>query len=257
MKGFNFNNLLGFIVPALTVVVVLGSIPLVIIPQLERIQVKSADISKKEDRFKKLETKSQTLDQIDEFELDERVGNVEIAMPSGKNLAPLIEAIKKLSTESHLSLNSIKLKPGRVATTSASTDSKVTTATTPNSAQGANKVVLPTSRTDLLLNVELKGSFKDFQNFLKILERAKRILVVVSSSSTVGNDGTITHSLILNAPFKPLQSKFADVAAEPIPNETEGLRQLYEVLNSDFIEYSKKIEGADCHNCTGVTNPFP
>lgn len=257
MKDFSLNNLIGFIVPLLTVIVVVGSIPVVILPQLDRIRLKSADLSKKEEKFKKLEAKAKTLEQINVENLDDRVENAEIALPSGKNLAPLIDAIKKLSGDSKLIVNSIRLKPGKVATTSATTTEDKTSSQPRTAAQGTTKVVLPTGRTDLLLNLELKGAMKDFQSFLKFLERAKRILIVVSSSSSVESDGSIIHTLVLNAPFKPLKSNFNDVETEPIPVENENLARIYDILNDDFIEYSKPIVGADCPTCTGVTNPFP
>ncbi len=248
--------LLGFLVPALTFVVIIALVPLAIKPQLDKIVETNKELKIKNARYDQLKKKLNALESIDEIGLDEKVTKVEVALPSGKGLAPLVEGIKKLAGESRMILGSIKLKPGKIATISAEPASRqhVSSQTKPSSAR---TVTLPNSRFDLVFQVELKGKFADFQKFLDLVERTKRLLLVVDFSAATAADGANTFTLIMNAPFRTLPRNFEDVAAEDLPLETEEGQQLLEILERDFVEYTREVPGANCKNCTGVKNPFP
>jgi len=256
LKSFGSEVLLGFLVPALTFVVIAALVPLAIKPQLDQITQTSRDLKVKEARLRQLEKKLAALEALNEEELNDKVAKAEIALPSGKGLAPLIEGIKKLSSESSLVLSSIKLKPGKIATISAEPAERQTQNNSRSQTSGRT-VQLPNSRFDLVFQVELAGKFSDFQKFLDLVEKAKRILLVVDFSASQSATGTNTFAVIMNAPFRSLPRNFEDVAAEELPLETEEGRNLLETLEQDFTEYTREVSGSDCKNCTGVENPFP
>ncbi|OGY29581.1 MAG: hypothetical protein A3F35_02790 [Candidatus Woykebacteria bacterium RIFCSPHIGHO2_12_FULL_45_10] len=258
LKNLNRENLLGFVVPVLCFVVIVGLVPLIIMPQLDRIAAASKVVREKETRLNRLKTKLDLLNKIDEEALNEKVANAEITLPSGKSLAPLVEGIKKLSSDSNLILNSMKLKPGKIATDSAkkATGQAAEKANPPGSEAANSDANLPNSRFDLLFAVELKGNFESFQKFLSLVEKTKRLLIVVSFTATSTNNDS-SFSLIMNAPYRNVHKDSSDTVAEDLAPETDETKEIYNRLNEDFIEYTKPVPGESCQSCTGTTNPFP
>lgn len=239
MKNLNTSTFAPYLVPIVTFLVIVALIPTIILPQVTKIGEKNRVLSEKEEKLDKLTAKVEALEGIDKEELDERVEAVEIALPSGKGLAPLVEGLKKIAGQSNLILTSVKLKPGKVASQSATKKDSQTQA--------------EATKNNLVINIDLTGGVNDFGNFLAFVERAKRIVLIENFSASTNPTGS-NFNLVVNAPFKPLSST-GNVTEEPLPLETDKHKKLYERLNSEFVEYSSPVD--PCEDCTGVQNPFP
>ncbi|MDP2671393.1 MAG: type 4a pilus biogenesis protein PilO [bacterium] len=241
LQNLNLDEFYGYLIPIVTFLVIFGLVPFVIFPQLTKIKDQSDAIRQKDQRLTRINEKLSFLAQLknNEAALVESLNNVELALPSGKGLAPLIEGLKKLAGNSNMVLSSVTLRPGKVATASAKLAS----------AQESSK---------LTLNVQLSGEIAGFEKFLTLLERAKRIVLVESFAANSNPDGESTFSLSLNAPFREVQNQATseDQVAEDIPSLSSEEQDLYNKLQSDFVLYSGEVSA--CENCTGkVKNPFP
>lgn len=246
MSNFNFQKFTEYVVPALTFVVLIALIPLVIMPQLGRIAQANSTLKSKTARLDTLNKKFQVLQSLDSADIEGKLQNVEIALPSGKGLAPMIEAIKKLSANANLVVNAIKLNPGKIASNSATP-----AALHPNQPAPTTKL-----KSSLEVAVELSGKTVDFEKFLSLVEKAKRIVIVESLIITKNPGKPDNFSLTLGVPFQPISTDSSDILAQPVPELSGADQQLYDTLMTQFSEYSSAITAGSCQNGCGVKNPF-
>ena len=201
----------SFVVPALIIVTIILIIPFAFIPLLNNVRETNDSLKSDQERLKNLSDKLDTLNSLDEAEINEKLAIVEQGLPVGKDLAPLIVGVQNLAAGSNLLVEGISLSPGSVATESAGTKSTTNQSSpqvTPNSQGDINPDALS-------LQLKLRGNLKDLILFLSKLQKSKRLSFADIVSFERGDDES-TITVELSTPFRPLQKVEGDIASSPL-----------------------------------------
>lgn len=242
MNDLKLSALKLYIVPLLVVVSVLLLIPLVFLPQVQRIRDKNLEVQSAGRRLKVLNTKIEDLNQIDEVVETEKLVEMEKVIPSDKQLASLVVGVRGLASGSNLSVTGMELSPGRVSTQSATLSASKRTKSELSQKEG----------TGLTFSLSLKG--KKLQNFLKFfsnIEKAKRLLGIESVQLSKEDKDMYKFDFEVAAPFREIKSS-GDAIASPLPEFTSQHQSIYDFVIT-FINYTnvavQKVK-------TGITDPF-
>ncbi|MEX0621605.1 MAG: hypothetical protein WD187_01225 [Candidatus Woykebacteria bacterium] len=244
MKLSNPSLIRLYIVPVLVIVTIVLLIPLVLMPQLERIKEKNIEVKKGNERLEALRAKLEKLNFIDEGDVSLKLLEMEEVVPSGKELAPLVVGVRALAGKAGLKVDSMELKPGRVATSSAT-----------SSASKRLKSEEAKSNTEeetlsFLLSLSGRG-LNRAEEFLSDIERAKRLLGIETIKLARQERGEYTFEMEIVAPFKELESS-GDIIASPLPSLTTELERVYDFV-TNFVNYTNvPVQKVD----TGASDPF-
>ncbi|MEX0616781.1 MAG: hypothetical protein WD231_03170 [Candidatus Woykebacteria bacterium] len=250
MKLFNIDlkNLKALAVPALIAVTILVIIPFVILPLLRNVRETNNSLNNDRERLRNLSNKLGTLNSLDEAEINQKLSEANIALPAGKQVAPLVVGLQNLALGSNLAVDEISLTPGKVSTESAKAATASATAAQTQPAAPSGQL----SKDSLILKLSLSGSVSSLEAFLEKLEMAKRISSIDSLAATDSEGSKFQILFQLSIPFRPVEFSSDDLAAEQIPAlSADNERTL--LLIDKFINFTdiQIQEGR-----TGVANPF-
>ena len=178
------GNIKSYFGPILVVVALVILVPLIIIPQVGRILDLRAKVAAESDKLKKLTEKADKLGGINQQDLRSKLGTLEKALPSDKDISGLIVGIERIAAESGVAIKSSQLAPGEVSTTSAALSSP--------------------SETEL--QVTVAGDFGRVSTFLSRLNNSARVLGIreITLTSATQAGGQLSVTIKTTAFFLPL-----------------------------------------------------
>ncbi len=254
-NAFGSALLKNYSLPLLSFIVVIGLIPLVIIPQLNQIAADSKVVNKNAAKLSQVKAKADELEKLanNQDELNSKLKNAEKILPVSKAIAPLMLGIQQIAINNNLQVSTIKLQPGKVATTSAGVGLKTQITSTNNSAnqqlQNFN-----TSSTDVVFQMQMTGTTTSLQNFLSVLEKGRRLLILKQFEVQQTKDGAYTVEVFFSAPFSPLPKISDDQIVNALPSISDSDNQLLEKLSSLL---SNEVTTTDISpGEVGTQNPF-
>ncbi len=232
---FNFaSDLIKiYLIPISSFLFVVLLVPLVIVPQLNQIAADSKVINNNQNRLTVVETKAKSLENLsaNSDELNKKLAAAEKILPVNKAIAPLVLGVQQIAINNGLQVNTIKLQPGKVATSSAAANGSVTT---PNSSISTpvTSVALTSTDTEVVFKMEVAGTSDSVQSFLKVLEKGQRLLLLKSFTLQADKGNAYNISIIFSAPYSPLPKITADQLAKSLPVISESDNELLERLSS-------------------------
>ncbi|MDP2720381.1 MAG: hypothetical protein Q8O75_00260 [bacterium] len=245
MKNTNLSPIKIYIVPVLVLVTTVLLVPLVFMPQLARIKDKNLTVKRGNDRLTALNNKIRALGAIDENEESLKLIEMENVVPSEKNLDQLIVGVRNLAAQSDLKVIEFKLKPGKVATSSATgAATKKSKTTTPTAKKQEEK-----DKTTFTLS--LNGELANINKFLDQIEKVKRLLGINVITTKRETSGTYLFDFEVFTPFKGVKSQ-GDVVAASLPSLTTEHLGIYNfvVKLENYTNVSIPLVPK------GVTDPF-
>lgn len=202
----------SFVVPALIIITIILIIPFAFIPLLNNVRETNDSLKSDSERLKNLSDKLDTLNSLDEAEINEKLAIAEQGLPVGKDLAPLIVGVQNLAAGSNLLVEGISLSPGIVATESAGTKDSTTNQSNPQATPNSQ---IDTNSDALSLQLKLKGNLIDLILFLSKLQVSKRLSFANIVNFERGDDES-TITVELSTPFRPVHQSDEDIAAAPL-----------------------------------------
>jgi len=256
MKVKNFEQLKNYLIPVLSIVVVVIMIPLFILPQLSKIAEASKIINKNKNRLSSIEKKATELAELskNKNDLEEKIKIIEQALPVDKSVAKLVSGIQQLAISSGLRVSTFKIVPGKIATESAKPVSNNSKKTQTNTKKNTGSSEATSAEKNLLFQITLDGGIAQFQTFLTTLEKAKRILVLNEFKSSSQDGKIFKFEVYLRAPYSPLPKLSEDQIGEPIKTLSKQDEVLLNALKSE--EFRDVTEFEISPSQTGIVNPF-
>jgi len=243
MKNIGGPFLKSYFVPILVLITIIALIPLALGPIVVNLKIKNEQYQEKRGQLSQLNKKIEDLEEIDADKENFELQEAEKAVPSRKELAPLVIGVGNLAGKNNLLVSEMKLTPGKVATDSAAAAEKSTKPT---------EVATDKEKKDeLSFKVALVGSLENLKKFLADLEEAKQLLGISSIQGKLQTDGSFRFELGVSAPFKGIVSG-GDAIAKPVPKLSDSLENtLKQILK--FTSYTNvSVPSVP----TGVDNPF-
>lgn len=207
-------NPTSFILPLITVGVVLVLTPLLLMPQLESLLAIRQDISDQHEKLEALVDKRQALEAVNQTEVSEQLAVLERVLPSKKPVFNVIAALGGLVEKTGLVLPSYDFAPGLLA--SASADSAVI------------PTEVPGEMASLPVDYQVVGEFNAIYELMNLLEAAAPLASIkeiaingeIVPDSPDALDGTLTMNMyyaipkaFVNKPEAPLRTlSAADVS---------------------------------------------
>ncbi len=246
--GGKYNNVL---IPVGSVLVVVLLVPLVVLPQIQKIRDNLAVINQNSERLEKLKVKAIALEKLTEAqdELDKNLAIAEAALPIQKDVARLVRGVQNLASASGLETTKVEVKPGRTATSSAE-QSRSNSETSANPASNSNPITI----NELLFELNLKGNLASYQGFLKSIESSRRLLIMSSFKGSSDSGSDYTYTVLISAPFGPLPQISQDQLAEAIADLSANNKKLLEDLES--AAFKNVTNQPVPTGPTGVADPF-
>jgi len=240
MKRTDFTFIKAYVVPFLVFIIIVLMVPLFIMPQIESFKNKNNEVKNAQKRLDAINTKLEALNKIDEEKERDMLYDAEKSVPTGKEIPSLIVGMKALSGKSGLLQESMNIKPGKMASESATR------------AASKNKTVAkPESKDRINFNITLVGSFENIKNFLFDSEQAKRLLEVVTFKGSQQADASYKFDLQIATPFKEMKSK-GDIVSQSLPSLSD--------INKKTLGFIKKlldyVTSVIPTVPTGVEDPF-
>ena len=247
MKNVNLSPFKVYIVPVLVLLTIILLVPLVLMPQLNRIKDKSLEVEEGNERLEALNSKIEALDSIDENDESLKLIEMNKIVPGGKELAKLVVGMRNLAAQSGLKVAEMKFEPGKVVTSSATAS-----ATKREKAQIAsdNKLKEEEQKDKVIFTLSVKGALSKVNKFLTKIEKAQRLLGV--RKIEIFKDIKVYKiDFEIFAPFTEREKK-GDVVASPLPTLTSIHLKVYE-----FVSKFKNLTNISIPLVPkGVTNPF-
>jgi len=245
---FNLASLKTFVVPTLILITILLIVPFAFVPLLNNVKETNKKLQSEQERLDSLANKLKILNALDESDINDKLAKTEQVLPVGKSLASLVVGIQNLAVGNKLSVESITLNPGSVATDSATT-------TNDNSGASAsdNSRVREQSNNILVLELSLRGTVSSVQKFLSQIQTAKRLMFtneVSLDSSEESRNYAI--KLFLDTPFKPVAKSEGDFVSQPLPVLSEKDLETLNLVDRFINVTNIKITEVQ----TGVKDPF-
>lgn len=245
------ENLTSYLVPAASLLLGIILVPVLILPQWDKIAESSQIIDKNKDRLESLETKQGKLEDLanekDQIEAD--LALIETVLPINKDVAALVLGIQTLARNNGLTVSTFKIQPGKTATDSAGAKETATTQTNQK-----NSDTPASTKENLVFNMGMTGTLKNLQSFVTLLEKGKRILTMSQLRTTTDGGPNYNIDIFINAPFNPLPKLGSDPAAKPLAELTEKNLKLLKDLSGPIFN---DITGQDVDTGpTGPQNPF-
>lgn len=240
MKLSNLNSvaLKSFVVPTLILLTIILIIPFAFMPLLNNVKKTNDSLKEQQNRLKKLSTKLDVLNSLDEQDINEKLSLAEQALPVGKSLPQLVLGLQNLAMSADkkdpLMVEGISLSPGRVSTESA-TKETASSSETEDAATQANTG----EREDILvLQLKLKGKLSSVEKFLAKLQRGKRLSF--ADNVNLGSSEEIrgyTIEIRLLIPFRPVPKVEGDVLEEPIVAVSDQNLETLKLVD-DFFNFT-------------------
>jgi hypothetical protein len=213
VSSSNFAGLKSFVVPTLILVTIVLIVPFAFIPLLENVGKTNSGLEEQRERLDGLSTKIDVLDSLDEKDINEKLSLAEQALPVGKSIAPLLVGVQRLAINSNLKIQGITLNPGKVATQSATID-KTSTQDDAKKTVSAQKEA---SKNAVTMQLELSGSLRNVEKFLKQLQGSKRLSFAEELDIQTSEEKDVEISIRLSTPFRTLSVVEGNILDEPIP----------------------------------------
>lgn len=176
-----------------------------------------------------LQAKIQDLQSLNEYELSEKSKLLLLALPVGKDVAGKMSLVSKITEESGLVVESLKISPGEVATQS-----------------GEKKEV-----DELSFKLTLNGEINQFIDFLKSTGELLPLMEVNDIKIEVSNNVQATINCTLRSYYADLPASLGKVDS-PVPKLTAQEETLLEELKKFRSYETEKFEPIP----GGKTNPF-
>ena len=247
MKNANLSAFKVYVVPVLVLLTIILLVPLVLMPQLNRIKEKSLEVKEGNERLEALNNKIEALDSINENDESLKLIEMNKVVPGSKELAQLVVGMRNLAVQSDLKVAEMKFEPGKVVTSSATAS-----ATKREKAQAARdkKINKEEQKDKVIFTLSVKGKLSKVKEFLTKIEKARRLLGV-RRNETFKDIKVHKISFEIFAPFTEREKK-GDVVASPLPTLTSIHLKAYE-----FVSKFKNLTNISIPLVPkGVTNPF-
>lgn len=250
----SLNQLQLYLVPVASLIVVVALIPLVIMPQLDRIASASKTIGENRTRLEKVKAKADALEDLAENkdDLEADLNFIETVLPVEKAIAPLIFGVQQIARDQGLAVTKIRLAPGKTATASATPQSDDRLQQTQNN-QSSNGEVF-SSKDSLVFELTLSGDINAFKNYLSTLEKAKRILFL-NKFEAEESQGEYKVTFFINAPYGRLPSGASDRLAQELKKLSPNNEKLLEDLKSEIFQDVTDVQIPEVPTGT-EPNPF-
>lgn len=248
------SSLKTYVIPLVSIVVVIFLVPGVILPQIKKIQENYRVVTKDKDRLKALETKAAALEDLAQAQesLNENLATAESALPIQKDVARLLRGVQNLAVAAGLEVSKVEIKPGKTATDSAST--KEAAAPTNQTASNTKSTPVAASKTELIFNLGMRGNLTSLQSFLKSIEATKRLLILSSFKSTSEAGVDFNIDVLINAPFGPLPKIAQDQLSQAVATLSQNNKKLLKDLESSAF---RNVTNENLPTGpTGVIDPF-
>ncbi len=234
------KNIKTYLIPIGAILIVILLVPTIIIPQTKSMLADYKVVSQDQKVLDRLQSKADKLVELakNPSELETNLTVAESALPIEKDVARLVRGIQALAQSGGLVVTSVKIVPGKTATSSASTKDKTTTAT---------------NKSELLVELGLTGNSQNLQTFLKSIESSKRLLVMSTTKGT-GTNGNFNYTVIIAAPFGPLPTIGDDQLTKDLPELSAADKKLLEDLKGSM--FNTETNQTVPTGPTGVTDPF-
>lgn len=200
-----------YILPAVVMTVVAGLTVLVVIPQVKQNLELTRLVKEESGKLGRMKQKTGLLRQAQGSDLATRVGVVEKALPSEKEVGDVLVGLRRAAEKAGVALLSIELSPGELG----GTETKV--------AQQAEKGNLP-------MTVSLVGSRSGFQDFLAEIQTMVPIARVTEFSINEEGGG-IQVKLKLDGQYWPAPTTLA-AADKELASLTNDEEKLYQRLRA-------------------------
>lgn len=234
MNNSTFEKFKVYLVPILSIVVVVVLVPTVVLPQFSKIRENLSVVNQNSDRLDDLESKADALEELAKAEaaLDKNLAIAESALPIEKDVARLVRGVQGLAVETGLEVSKVEIKPGKTATVAADTAAAPTT----QASTAKPLATAETSKSELIFGLSLRGNLASFQNFLKSVESTKRLLILSSFKSTSTSGVDYSYNVVINAPFGPLPKISQDQLAKAIVQLSANNQKLLNDLETDVFK---------------------
>ena len=249
MKNMNLSAFRVYIVPILVLLTIVLLVPLVLMPQLDRIKEKNLEVKKGNERLVALNKKIEALNGIDETDESLKLLEMEKVVPGGKELAQLVVGMRNLAALSKLKVTEMTFEPGKVATGSATATASATKKEKAAIAR-EKKTKEEEQKDKVIFSMSLGGKLSRVKGFLAKIEKAKRLLGVRKIEITE-DEKIYKIDFEILVPFTEREKK-GDVVASPLPILTALHESAYEFVSkfNNFTNMSIPLVPK------GIKNPF-
>jgi Tfp pilus assembly protein PilO len=164
-----------------------------------------------------LQAKIQDLQSLNEYELSEKSELLLLALPAGKDVAGKMSLVSKITEESGLVVESLKISPGEVAT------------------QSAEKKEVD----ELVFKLTLSGEINQFIDFLENASEFLPLMGVTDINIELANNSQATINCTLKSYYADLPASLGKVDS-PVPKLTAQEETLLEELRK-YSSYETEI----------------
>lgn len=176
-----------------------------------------------------LQAKIQDLKSLNEYELSEKSELLLLALPAGKDVAGKMSLVSKITEESGLVVESLKISPGEVAT------------------QSAEKKEVD----ELVFKLVLNGEINQFIDFLENASELVPLMEISDIKIELTNNSQATINCTLRSYYADLPASLGKVDS-PVPKLTAQEETLLEELRKYRSYETEKFEPMP----GGKANPF-
>lgn len=227
-----------FLLPALIFAGIIFSGFLLLRPELGQVSSKRADLLEEKTKLSQLTAKLATLGGLDVGELETKTNIILKALPVEKDVPQVLLAIKNLTQNAGLVLESVGVEPGEIST---------------SSAQTTQKYNLPF----LDFKITIAGNMEQLINFLAKIESTTPLMRVETIDISQTKEGGTEAALNIDAFFLPLPGSLGSTEKQLNPITTQE-EKIYQKLSK--LESPLPLVTAPGGSLPGVTsgkaNPF-
>lgn len=233
LPSLNFQQFRPFLIPGVMVIFIFVSGLFFIRPKISEILLIQKKLEEEETRLAKLTAKVASLEGLDQTELVLRVETTAKAVPSEKDLPPLLLVLKTLAAKNSLEIANLQVDPGKIATTSAQES--------------------PNRLSFLDFKIAIKGRMNDLKEFLTQVGQVAPLMVVRQVRIEVQDSSqAVQAELRLDAPFLLPPASLGSIEA-PLAQITNQEEDIYQKLTDlDFALIEKEMPLVP----TGKVDPF-
>lgn len=209
-----------YIIPVVSILIVLAIGLLVIQPKINEIMELSEKTETERSNNTKLTAKRDAMVSLsaNEQEIIAKLNSVRVGLPDEKNITQYLLELDKLSQASNISIRSVQVTPGILV---------------------EKKPTIGQAADELTLNIAVDGNFESIKTFLQRAFKAKRLIntdnITISINSET--DGSVNATGIFNIYYKKRPQIPTDFMAE-VPVLTDADNKLFTELES-FTSYAQ------------------
>ncbi|MCH7951471.1 hypothetical protein IH980_01860 [Patescibacteria group bacterium] len=250
--------------PSLTVVVIVGLLAFFIGPTLGKVSNLRKEIALASGELTALETKVEVLQGLDESMLLEQVGVLEHVLPSKKDVFGLLTALNGLAAEEGVALGNFELRPGSIATETATPSASAKKSSEPTRKGPASR-----RRSDLesiAVSVSVIGSFEDVTAFFSSVERLRPLMRFTQVSLSPVKRRSVEPVATPSATFQVVANLGLDLfyaslptqlgsASDPLSPLSEAEQLLYDELLG-YLSYEVSLPSSIITGNENLFSPF-